>query len=394
MSTLLDGELFSYLDYLEEEIDKQITENQSVNSNLCTLVYTQFKEIIKAEKEFLSYTSSAGTHPVLSITLNGLPSVDSLVPDLRKMCELSQDNPAFVNVAQAFNPTMNENNFSDSNTYNLSTKEQWIKIKKDIEHEERGNFRSQIKFNIAESEDKKFEIDVREDIYLEGYDQYSKEHPILVRMGKAQYHIIWNKLIGDVCEYYYIPNQIADASNSLPTDQIPCLDNIVAYYKFRKNDFKIKKPWFMKWRPHAVDYEQFMSSGINARFSVTQYVLDTLSDQILMPIGLKGIGRLDKDIYSALKFSELRYVNPPLLKDITSTTEFQLIDVKTEIPVGSLEFILPHKKENLGGYGSTPYIFRMGGIKLTVFGAAIPTLSTYRKIKEEIKWHGFTIKNY
>ena len=100
MATLVNEELFDYLDHLNKEVDKRIS--MSNERSLQYLMHSQMKSIIENERDFLKYINSNGTQSILSISSNGLPSVASLNPDLEKICELAEEEKSFSDVTQKF----------------------------------------------------------------------------------------------------------------------------------------------------------------------------------------------------------------------------------------------------------------------------------------------------
>src|SRR3989339_564532 len=145
MTTLIGDELFEYIEHLQGEVDKRISTNQE--GSLSYLMHSQMRDIVIAERDFLKYINSNGTQPILSISPNGLPSVNSLNPDLEKICELAENKSSFSDITQKF----------------------------------------------------------RKGIH-----------------GKKNYHVVWNKLIDNSEENFYVPNTaLVLSNNGLQQQTIP-----------------------------------------------------------------------------------------------------------------------------------------------------------------------------
>ena len=202
MATLVNEELFDYLDHLESEVDKRIS--ISNEKSLQYLMHSQMKSIIENERDFLKYINSNGTQSILSISSNGLPSVASLNPDLEKICELAEEEKSFSDVTQKFRKGIDGKNRGEKEySYVPVSEDEWSK---ELKNRGGKKLQSHVGFAISETEDGKFELAVREDVHLQGYDQYSKEFPILIREGRMKYHVVWNKLLEDSEESFYVPS--------------------------------------------------------------------------------------------------------------------------------------------------------------------------------------------
>lgn len=202
MTTLLDNELFEYLGHLESEIDDRIS--TSSDGSLQHLMHSQMRDLIGSERQFLQYVNQNGTQSVLSISPNGLPSVDSLNPDLEKICELAEDESLFVDISQRFLQGVNGIDMGENkHLYVPVSEEKW---NEELKNKNGTELQSKVGFKINETDDGKFELAVREYIHLQSYDQYSRDFPILTREGRMRYHVVWNKLIDDAEESFYVSN--------------------------------------------------------------------------------------------------------------------------------------------------------------------------------------------
>src|SRR3989339_395002 len=210
MTTLIGDELFEYIEHLQGEVDKRISTNQE--GSLSYLMHSQMRDIVIAERDFLKYINSNGTQPILSISPNGLPSVNSLNAALEKICELAENKSSFSDITQKFRKGIHGKNKEEGNIYTSVSEQDRNKEK----------LNSQIGFAFSETDEGKFELALREDFYLQVYDQHSKEFPVLIREGKMNYHVVWNKLIDNSEENFYVPNTaLVLSNNGLQQQTIP-----------------------------------------------------------------------------------------------------------------------------------------------------------------------------
>jgi len=196
--------LIEYLNHLGKETEKMISKTNEKSFRY--LMHSQLKEIVNSEKEFLNqvYSGVEGIKPMLAISPNGLPSADSLRADLESMCGLAKEHEEFKNIRGRYAREINgKNNGDKDHLYVPVSEEDW---NKEFQNRETEKLSSQIGFSVNETEDRKLELSVREEIYLQGYDKYSKEFPVLVREGKTKYHVVWNNLLEESEESFYVPN--------------------------------------------------------------------------------------------------------------------------------------------------------------------------------------------
>src|SRR3989339_401389 len=208
-TTIIGDELFEYIEHLQGEVDKRISTNQE--GSLSYLMHSQMRDIVIAERDFLKYINSNGTQPILSISPNGLPSVNSLNPDLEKICELAENKSSFSDITQKFRKGIHGKNKEEGNIYTSVSEQEW---NKELSNRNKEKLNSQIGFAFSETDEGKFELALREDFYLQVYDQHSKEFPVLIREGKMNYHVVWNKLIDNSEENFYVPNTALVLSNN------------------------------------------------------------------------------------------------------------------------------------------------------------------------------------
>ena len=305
MATLVNEELFDYLDHLNKEVDKRIS--MSNERSLQYLMHSQMKSIIENERDFLKYINSNGTQSILSISSNGLPSVASLNPDLEKICELAEEEKSFSDVTQKFRKGIDGKNRGEKEySYVPVSEDEWSK---ELKNRGGKKLQSQVGFAISETEDGKFELAVREDVHLQGYDQYSKEFPILIREGRMKYHVVWNKLLEDSEESFYVPSSSTTIQIIRTSKQF---NDLSRFYSFNKQDYKSyngRMPllFWGSWTPK--NYSEFLSAGSNARVNIANNVLETLSKALGRKVNFKGINK--NDLKVVLDFYTIPFKNAP-----------------------------------------------------------------------------------
>lgn len=399
MVTLLEDELFDYLAHLEGEVEKIIS--TSDEKSLQYLMHSQMRGVIGAEKDFLRYINSNGTQPMLSFSGNGLPSVESLKPDLEKMCELAEDETSFTGVAQRFRKGMDgKNEGEEGHLYVPVSEGEW---NKEFANRSKEKLQSQIGFAISETDDGRFELAVREDVHLQGYDQHSKEFPVLIREGKMKYHVVWNRLVDDSEGSFYVPNTALVLQGRPTKSPERQFDDVTRFYSFGNSDFKgVSKPWFMKWRGDSINYANFLVAGTNARVRTTENILEGIGRALDRQVAVKGIRK--NDLGQTLEFATIPFKNAPRTtlkeKDLYNNeggekynrklvprhlTKFDLVFTVGGDEMGEIEYILPHNRKHFGDYGEEYYRFTKGGVRLTVLGKSIWNEEQYHNLQSELR---------
>ncbi len=405
MTTLTGGELFEYLAHLKSEVDKRIS--SSSEGSLAYLMHTQMGKVIVAEEAFLRYINSNGTQPLLSISPNGLPSVASLRPDLEKMCEVAEDEKSLADVASGFKKGIIGKNKESSNghRYVPVSKEEW---EKEYANRKKEELQAKLGFAISETPDGRFELGFREDLFLKGYDQHSKEFPVLIREGMMRYHVVWNRLIEDCEESFYVPNTALVLSGKLVTPPTRIFDDLEIFYPFKKKDYKSsgeRMPWFSyrNWIPK--NYAIFLNAGTSARVEITKSILDILGKELGKQVAIKGIR--NNDLEAVLAFSSIPFENAPqttpveedlyevnkdekpkptIYRGCKFPTKFELMSSREATNIGTIEYFLPRKIADFctGRYGHRSrcgYKFDLDWIKLQVFGSAISNESQFGRLR-------------
>ena len=156
--TTYEGErLFKYLGNLKRAIQEATTTENTLTNN----AHRQLYQILEAEEKFLRQYSP---QPQLAFTLNGLPSTDTLKADLEAMCKLED----FKDLAEKYQPkpTTNQN-------YKTITEKDWNKQKQKHDQE----LTTKTQFIIQETQDRKLELTLTEESYLDAPDQDKQQQP-------------------------------------------------------------------------------------------------------------------------------------------------------------------------------------------------------------------------
>lgn len=400
MTTLIDKELFDYLDNLEREIRRKISDEKRAGFE--ELMHSQMANLIEAEKIFLTYVNSNGTQPVLSISPNGLPSVQSLNPDLEKMCELAEEEKSLSDVAQRFRKGIKgkNNDNKDGHLYVPVSEEEWTTEMKNYKPEQ---LLPQVGFAVSETEEGKFELALREDLSLRGYDQHSKEFPVLIREGKTQYHVVWNRVIDGSEKSFYVPNTALVLKGRPIKPPTKVFDDVERHYLFRKRDYRSfggRMP-LLFWKGWVPDnYSEFLNAGTNSRICITNNILDILGEVFKKQVNLKGIRKNDLEV--TLAFASIPFENAP--KTTPGKKDFYEIDgseygkkLTSKIPnrfdlvssagcekIGEIEYILPYNEYH-SFYGGDYYSLVLGGIRLRVLGSSILDESQFAQVQNGLK---------
>ena len=254
---------------------------------------------------------------------------------------------------------------------------------RELANRDKEKLQSQVGFAISETDDGKFELAIREDIHLQGYDQHSKEFPVLIREGKMRYHVVWNRLVDDPEESFYVPNTALVLQGRPIKPPKKQFDDLTRFYDFSGSDFKgVRKPWFIRWRGDSIDYSSFLTAGTNARVRTTENILEAIGKALDRQVILKGIRK--NDLSQTLAFSAIPFKNAPRTtpkeEDLYQNgaengrgyqksepkhqTKFDLIFTTGGDRMGQIEYVLPHNKRVYGAYRGVSYRFTKGGINL------------------------------
>ncbi|MBL7100542.1 MAG: hypothetical protein ISS23_01160 [Nanoarchaeota archaeon] len=385
-TTLMGDEVFVYLNFLENQLSSIIPDD---NFSLHYVLHSQMKNMISTYKSFLEITDPVKP-TILELSPKGMPLLQSFKPDLKQLCklveetsEISEEHPAFQKLAQSYKKDIN---------YEID-KDQYIEIIDKIsqaklqEINSRGEPTSEMGFAINETEDHIFEFMLNEQIFLRGYDQKSREFPILIRKGKARYYLEWNILISEICE-----DKIYMPYNKKPKEEKPLekeFSSITKTFHLKKSDYKEVKLHF-KFESHGPkDYSEFIAAGTEQRVTITKNILNILSKLFKQKIIIEEL----KESYleKILNFEKIPFRNAPELiphsSDLSRSpipTWFDLISSESEQKIGRIDYSLPYKYET-GAVDNRKTRFKTDSITVSIFGEAIQDYAQFLEIQKELK---------
>ncbi len=396
MTTKLKGEkLFSYLNGLEKT-EKEMAD-QTDEGYLESLMHLQIAEIASAESVFLK--SLHKDKAQLSIRLNGFPSSQSLIPDLEAMCEISKEGKKFQGIAKKFKIGKNHKELYENEEIYMSVSEEEWDEELEIRKEHKSELSSKIGFSVDETCDGHFELSLREEIYLNGYDEYSKKFPIMVREGKMTCYMIWDSIIEGFEKNFYVPNKEFELKGKQKEPSRKSFEGIEKFYKFGRSDYKTRKPLFLKWGGDSIDYSKFLAAGTETRVKTTENILETINLALNKEIIIKEIkkGNLEK----VLAFSWVPFKNAPKstldnyqLEEIKkkNNTCFNLVYNSGGRKIGEIEYLLPHNYKKYSDDDGFEFI--LGGIRLEINGSAILDENQEENLKEGLKEEKVKKKKY
>jgi len=187
MATLVNEELFDYLDHLNKEVQRLNSEYDKKEFRY--EMHECMGRIINAEKIFLEQIHKSNA--TLAFNGNGLPTIESLRPDLETIAKLGDENSIFKEVAETYRPREQDNS-EKVNYKEISKQDLFDLLKKNSE-----KLIEKYSFDIGETEDGKLELSVKKNIYIDCIDKFSKEYPFAMIKGKTKYQIAFGKLFSD-----------------------------------------------------------------------------------------------------------------------------------------------------------------------------------------------------
>src|SRR3989339_883996 len=148
MTTLIGNEVFEYLGHLNSEVEKLKSDYEIRDFRY--RMHQQMQNILLAEEKFLREVHK--DQAMLSFSGNGLPTTESLKPDLETIVKLLKDKSKLI----------------EKNS-----------------------------FEINETNDGKLELNVAKKIYVNSIDEFSKKYPIAMINGKTMYQVAWGRLFSE-----------------------------------------------------------------------------------------------------------------------------------------------------------------------------------------------------
>ena len=355
MTTLYGQETIEYLKHLKSEAKKRASrENEE---SLEYLAYSQMHDLIGSEIKFLKYINSNGkTEPQLALSLNGLPSVASLSADLEKMCEIAEQEPMFAETAERFKKGQKEK--KDLERYKKVSLGDWQDI---LEENANEKLITKTNFQINEDSDSKFQINIGEEIYVQGHDQYSQKFPIAIRNVKSTYMVMWNRLIDNLEKEFYIVDiappigkQANEQSNQIKVLK-KTIEKITKSYEFDRKNYPGAKIPLIKsklWLPK--NYSTFLRASWGTRTYATNKILDILNSVFGKIEIISNTSRKienDVELEAFLGFEKILFENAPedcLTKsDLKAfNTELELKQACSGLEIGKITYHLPYKEEH------------------------------------------------
>lgn len=208
MTTLQGQDLFNYLNNLTQEITKLRSSTQE--GSLVYNSHTTLIDILNSEQNFIKQTYPEGNQ-MLFFSLNGFPSLNSLIPDLKS---ISNNPEQYPEISQNFD----QNYFIDNNeiiTFELMKKNKIVSEITKKEYDSRIEKLSGIKTKIRRSfglreNNNRLELALREYIHLDNPDIFSLQYPLLSQERLNQYHMALGSLFSDGEDkfYYLDPKKI------------------------------------------------------------------------------------------------------------------------------------------------------------------------------------------
>ena len=376
--------LFVYLNKLKNRLE--IKKHPLNKDSLKSLMYSQMAEILTEEGAFLKDYHKGKAQ--LYISGNGFPSVNTLIPDLESMCKISEKGKSFQGIAKKFKKGIGQEEVDEDEGIYMSVSEnEW---KEELRIRNGQELSSEISFSVDETKDGKFELFLREGIYLhEEYDKYSKDFPVMVREGKIKCQLIFGYLINETEENFYIPNREFELEGKQTDTTRTSFEDIDIFYKFGRTDYKgAKMPWlFLKWSGDSIDYSKLLAAGTKSRVKTTEGILEVINNTLKKEVIIKGVR--EENLEKVLAFSKIPFKNAPKLTlDDDSLNRFKghnptcldLIYNSGGEKVGEIEYVLPHnyKKHSDGD----DFEFVLGGVNLIIRGSSISHENQEEKLKE------------
>tara|TARA_Y100000310_G_scaffold339480_1_gene432257 strand:- start:4118 stop:5209 length:1092 start_codon:yes stop_codon:yes gene_type:complete len=354
MTTLADNEIYTYLDHLKNELSRSKD-----------LASQSMQDILDAEERFLKYANSNGTTAMLSISPNGLPSAESLIPDLEKMAELGNDDDEFdfKEIAERLKRGIVEPNTKDGEIYFSRVNEnRWNQR---LQEYDRTKIDIKIGISIQETSSDKLQLTVREDVYLKGYDKHCLECPVLSKQVVAHFHIVWNNLVSQKRYYFYE----ASEKGSITQTAQSSFDDILKRYYFTRKHFQATRVSGYMWglkRVFPKTTRELLDCSHASRSIFTRCLLAKLGQVFNREVSIKDFNMQELD-------EELRFST--VTGNSASSLEKQLIDDDEKV-LGTISYDHPNMENKK---------LHLGGIVLTIHGKAIEDEFQYVALYKGLK---------
>jgi hypothetical protein len=413
MTTLINEDLFPYLGKLKEEIGKR--QEQYPSNSLYHEMHGLMTKVILAEENFQKDNSLA-SKPMLSFSGSGMPSVESLGPDLEAMCSLVGDNNpdntddnnggegssddhsedySLLNISKDYSSEEINMYVLENSLHKKVSEEEWDRV---LATYNRDDLLRKQKFAISEVEGK-FKLSLLEEFYMNGVDSYCKEHPVFIRSGEMLYHLIWGNLMEEPKGNFYVPNVDVVLRDNVNTQLVPfnqsalthpprskkgLFDDLFFSYHFKPRNFrKISKPGIFGRREKLPKgYKKLVLSSLDVRVYTAHNILNSLSDIFDCDVHLMGVSDFQLDKYFSYENVVLKDDQNWPKKDDVNKLNCELVAEFSHgtRKIGSLENLLPHYCR---GYDSNRYYH--GYTKIKLYGDAFSDEEQYLTAQKKLK---------
>ncbi|MBS3094442.1 hypothetical protein J4474_02150 [Candidatus Pacearchaeota archaeon] len=293
MVVLTGNDLIGYIDNLKSQIPKDDSQG------LEKLLHSQMYHLLEKEKEFA--TRCDLTIPILAIDLNGMPSVPSVKADLEK-----------ISFGETEKYLAGQRNEISPNYLPISESA----LKEEMENQQKNGqtFNSKIEFDVAEK-DHKFTLFVRENFFVNGYDEQAQTVPVFIQEGEIAYHTMWNKLLHGVKRRkFYVLDQAMTSRKRNDTESIKNFKNIKLDIDFSRKEYRGYKGIPLRkilWEPD--DYSAFLQAGTPSRVKLARKILEVLTNAFEEEISLfRGSEYIPNEaLEEVLSFREIPFKNAP-----------------------------------------------------------------------------------
>jgi hypothetical protein len=389
MATLTGDKLIGYLDRLVIELKEK--QNQTDNSLLSNLMHEQMIDIICAEKELLEYNGSNGVTPTLAFSGGGFPSLESLVPDLEAMSQLSDKSSDENNKPQSslFNKVISSYKpegilpVENSSIYKNVSQEEWRNFLKKYETKD---LIVKPFFDVSETKDGKFNLSFREEVFLDGVNAYCENHPLLIRGGNMTYNVVWDFLFDNSEEYFYAPNideltekkgEIVLANNAVVPFKEKLFDDVFHKYKLKPNNFDYTLNKFLFWNVPVLPskYNNLIIAGIGIRSHVTNNVTNILSEILGSKVYTSGY---EGELNEFLSFKNTQESKLFPTDSFKSQLTLFINNRGIEKEIGSIGYTLPSKSY----YDGSTWL---GNISVNVNGGSFDSYDQFFNVKKLLK---------
>jgi len=190
MATLVGQDLFEYLSHLGKEI--QNLQKSYDSGDFTYEMHDRMRRIIDSETIFLQKVHQ--NQPTLAFSGNGLPTIESLKPDLEAISSLSSENSNFKDISETYCPIKQE---SEDHAKDAPYSEMSKKDFEDLLENQPKKIIIRNSFDIGETLDGRLELKCSKRFYVDSIDEISQQHPIARINGRTRYQMAWGRLFSE-----------------------------------------------------------------------------------------------------------------------------------------------------------------------------------------------------